>query len=150
MEAKKDNAAAKLEKKQAKAKAKAEVKPKAKGKAKGKPKGKASKKNPCDKAELKRKSDAAAPKRKLKKTKVAVVSPHSTPVKPKPTGGRSWKPSPMALKESGGGKDRRFQKAVDALGELMDAMGTYKGKDFHGPGPKFAKKFLALINYTGP
>lgn len=148
MEAKKDNAAAKLEKKQAKAKAKAEVKPKAKGKAKGKPKGKASKKNPCDKAELKRKSDAAAPKRKLKKTKVAVVSPHSTPVKP--TGGRSWKPSPMALKESGGGKDRRFQKAVDALGELMDAMGTYKGKDFHGPGPKFAKKFLALINYTGP
>ena len=151
-EAKKEKAADKVEKKtKAKAKAKAKAKVMAKAKAKGK--AKVSKQSPRDhevvvgeKPPPKRKSsDAAESKKKTKKPKVA-VSPHSTPVK---KGGRKWKPSAMALKgtESGGKKDTRLQKALDALGELMDAMGAYKGKgDFHGPGPNFKKKFLALIN----
>ena len=149
-EAKKEKAADKVEKKtKAEAKAKAKAKVMAKAKAKGK--AKVSKQSPREvvvgeKPPPKRKSsDAAESKKKTKKPKVA-VSPHSTPVK---KGGRKWKPSPMALKgtESGGKKDTRLQKAVDVLGELMDAMGAYKGKgDFHGPGPNFKKKFLALIN----
>lgn len=138
-------------KKKTKAEAKAKAKAKVMAKAKAKGKAKVSKQSPREvvvgeKPPPKRKSsDAAESKKKTKKPKVA-VSPHSTPVK---KGGRKWKPSPMALKgtESGGKKDTRLQKAVDALGELMDAMGAYKGKgDFHGPGPNFKKRFLALIN----
>ena len=140
-------------KKKTKAKAKAKAKAKVMAKAKAKGKAKVSKQSPRDhevvvgeKPPPKRKSsDAAESKKTTKKPKVA-VSPHSTPVK---KGGRKWKPSPMTPKgtESGGKKGTRLQKALDALGELMDAMGAYKGKgDFHGPGPNFKKKFLALIN----
>ncbi len=136
-----------------KKKAKAVAKPKAKGKASPKAKGKAGAKKTkqqdkvaAPKSNTKKRKSDAAPKKRGKKPKVVETdSPHTTPVKPTR---RQWKPSPMAVKGHTGSErkvDLRLQKAVTALGELMDAMETFEGKfDFHGPGPNFTKKFLAL------
>ena len=149
--------AAKFEKRAAKAKGqpKAKVQPKAKGQpnakglamakagaAKAKARLQRGKKKSCEALEA-----DAAPKKRGRPKKVAkpadlAMVPVGTPDKGT-SGARSWKPSPMAL------KDYRKEKTLKALEELLPAM---KVKDqsrfvagFCGPPAGFDKKLPDLM-----
>ena len=152
-EAKKEKAADKVAKKtKAKAKAKAKAKVMAKAKAKGK--AKVSKQSPRDhevcsgeKNHLQKGNLVMQLNPKKRRKNQRLQFPHIPPLWKKVGGNGNLPPWHWKGRKVGGKRIHVFKKALDALGELMDAMGAYKGKgDFHGPGPNFKKKFLALIN----